>query len=338
LLGVWTLLTALLSGVLLLWVEYRSGLFVKPEPPPATEDAHAAQEVTRLRAVLEEARHQATQAEIDRGRAREEAAQAAREAAALRRQLREAAAASQAELARLRARQERELAQARKEANQPRQEATQGAEERQPAVDPLVREAAGVRRQLETAPRARQEAAQAAKEKAEAPAADGLKNENRIGQSAEVLRLAASMAGPIDTYRALISQDAGSPEEARRVCAAKRAALQSLFDAMQESPAAGECREAVRTLFDAAARHQDVGSADMQTRIQACRHLVCLVKRRRLKADLVVAELVEEGHRCVAAYVRGPHPSRELERLLRRAGLSGSFLPLPARPRTVRRV
>jgi hypothetical protein len=46
----------------------------------------------------------------------------------------------------------------------------------------------------------------------------------------------------------------------------------------------------------------------------------------------------EEGHQCVAAFVRGPHPARELERLMRGAGLSGSFLALPARPRTVRRV
>jgi hypothetical protein len=155
---------------------------------------------------------------------------------------------------------------------------------------------------------ARQQVAQArgeaAKKEAEDLAADRLKDQPPLGQpgngdgggrkqASEVRRLAASVAGPIDTYQALISQDASSPEEARRVWAAKRAALQQLFDAMKDSPVAGECQEAVQTLFDAAARHQDGGSADMQTRIQACQHLVCLVKRRKLNADRVVSELVK---------------------------------------------
>jgi hypothetical protein len=46
----------------------------------------------------------------------------------------------------------------------------------------------------------------------------------------------------------------------------------------------------------------------------------------------------EEGQEFVAAFIRAPRPSRELERLMRNAGLEGTCLALPWAPTGVRLV
>jgi hypothetical protein len=119
-----TVLAALCSGILLLVVEYKSGLFIRPEPPLATETPHATrEEVVRLRALLEEAtgavaeaRRQAALAERAKV-ASEQAALAdplAQEAADARRKLRQVTEALHGEVADLRG----SLEEARKEARE----------------------------------------------------------------------------------------------------------------------------------------------------------------------------------------------------------------------------
>jgi DNA repair exonuclease SbcCD ATPase subunit len=212
-LGVWTVLTALVSGVLLLWVEYRSGLFVRPEPPPGPEVPRATPEETaQLRALLEEttralaeARRQLAHAELARAQA-EQARQAesvrraaddalTREAADARRQLREVSETLHAELTRLRTAHDDARKEAREMAARLR-----AAEER--LADLQTRHGGELARAREEAAKAREEAAQArkeaeqaAQEKAEALAsAERLESQARVDRA--VARSVSYLPGP----------------------------------------------------------------------------------------------------------------------------------------------
>jgi hypothetical protein len=112
-----------------------------------------------------------------------------------------------------------------------------------------------------------------------------------VEHALEVVRVAASVSGPVAKYLQLASLDPGLPHEAQRLCADKRAAVRAVYEGLRGSPAAGDCEEAVQVLFDAARRSQ--ASGDQQTREQACAHLVSLVKLKRLKAAVVIPEFVK---------------------------------------------
>jgi hypothetical protein len=121
LVGIGSVLTTLPSGILLLWMEYRSGLFIRPEPPPSTE----APPAEGFRKAVEP--HETEGADLRR-QVSQAAASAQAELAGLRaaledarKQAREAAARQQAteeRLAGLRAGYERELVRERREAAQ----------------------------------------------------------------------------------------------------------------------------------------------------------------------------------------------------------------------------
>jgi hypothetical protein len=125
------------------------------------------------------------------------------------------------------------------------------------------------------------------------PPADDPLLRAEIEHAVQVIRFAVQVADPIARYHEILTRDVrNSREEQVKVNAAKQAALAALWDAMQNSPVAGDCPEAVQVLFDAAGRIQT--SFDKGTREKACECLVTLVKvKKTLKAAVVVPELVK---------------------------------------------
>jgi hypothetical protein len=124
------------------------------------------------------------------------------------------------------------------------------------------------------------------------PPADHRELRADIEHAVAVIRLAESVAGAVAKYWHLTTTEkAGDPGEARRLCASKQEALQKLYEALKDSPVAGDCAEAAQALLDAAGRYQEM--PDRNTREKACGYLVSLVKGKRLTADHVVPELVK---------------------------------------------
>jgi HEAT repeat protein len=125
------------------------------------------------------------------------------------------------------------------------------------------------------------------------PPADDPLVKAEVEHALAVIRFAVKVARPIDAYQQLAAQKAEGlfPQQAKNLSASKREELQTIYDAMKDSPVAGECPEAVQTLLDAAGRTQI--SFDKETREQACAHLVALVKRKKVNTDSVVPGLVE---------------------------------------------